>query len=207
MLKIFNCEQKSEEWFKLREQYPLTASKASEIGNQGAGLKTLCLDKMAEKYSISNKEKFSTEDTERGVEFEPYARQMYELETGNKVKEVGFMVNEDICKLAGVSPDGLVGEDGLIEIKCFADTKHFEMICDSKNGEFSIEKKYLWQMQMQMLITGRKWNDFIAYNPNYKERLLIKRILPDIKMQEEIKKGLKLGEELLNNIEKIYVSK
>ena len=49
MLKIFNCEQKSPEWFKLREQYPLTASKASEIGNQGAGLNTLCLDKMAEK--------------------------------------------------------------------------------------------------------------------------------------------------------------
>ena len=117
------------------------------------------------------------------------------MKKGVKVEEIGFAVDEDICKLAGVSPDGLVGEDGLIEIKCFADTKHFEMICDSKNGEFSIEKKYLWQMQM--LITGRKWNDFIAYNPNYKERLLIKRILPDMVFQEAIIQGLKKGRRII----------
>jgi putative phage-type endonuclease len=204
MLKIFNCEQKSEEWFKLHDEYPLTASKASEIGNQGAGLNTLCWDKMAQKYSIADKKTFSTEDTERGVEFEPHAREMYELKTGNKVVEVGFIINEEY-KLAGVSPDGLVGEDGLVEIKCFADTKHFEMICDLKeNGEFEIEKKYLWQMQMQMLITGRKWNDFVAYNPNYKERLLIRRILPDEEFIEKLKQGLKKGEELINKIQTIY---
>ena len=141
-MQLHNVEQGSGEWFALRLQYPLTASKAQAISAQGKGLETLCWEKMAEKYSEAPKEHFSNEHTERGNELEEQARGIYELETGNNVKEVGFVSNEEVSKVGGASPDGLVGEDGLLEIKCFADTKHFKM---TKKG-ISIESQYMWQM-------------------------------------------------------------
>jgi len=195
-MQLHNVEQGSDEWFALRLQYPLTASKAQAISAQGKGLETLCWEKMAEKYSEAPKEHFSNEHTERGNELEEQARGIYELETGNNVKEVGFVSNEEVSKVGGASPDGLVGEDGLLEIKCFADTKHFKM---TKKG-ISIEPQYMWQMQMQLLFTGRKWVDFAVYNPNYEDSLLIERVLPDKEKQDKIREGLKQGAELLNEI-------
>jgi putative phage-type endonuclease len=196
-MKTHNVIQKSPEWFELRLQYPLTASHAQAIGNQGKGLETLCWEKMAEKHSKGIKEVYTNEHLERGNELESEARAIYELETGNTAVEVGFITNESISQVGGISPDGLVGEDGLVEIKCFADTKHFQM---SVKG-LTIEGKYQWQMQMQMLFTGRKWCDFVAYNPNFEKALLVERVLPDTEMQNKIIAGLKKGEELLKEIE------
>lgn len=204
MPTLHNVEQKSDAWFALRLQYPLTASEAQAIGNQGKGLETLCWEQMAQKYSSQDKERYSNKDLERGVELEPLARDMYELETGNNVIEIGFVTNETISSIGGASPDGLVGDDGLVEIKCFDDTKHFKMSIDyKKTGTFEIESKYVWQMQMQLLLTGRKWCDFVAYNPNYKTSLLIQRIEVDTEMQEDIKKGLEKGEIIINDIKNI----
>lgn len=204
MPTLHNVEQKSEAWFALRLQYPLTASEAQAIGNQGKGLETLCWEQMAQKYSSQDKERYSNKDLERGVELEPLARDMYELETGNNVIEVGFVTNESISSVGGASPDGIVGDDGLVEIKCFDDTKHFKMSIDyKKTGTFEIESRYVWQMQMQMLLTGRVWCDFVAYNPNYKTSLLIHRVEADTEMQEDIKKGLAKGEITINEIKNI----
>lgn len=204
-MQIHNCEQKSEEWFALRLQYPLTASKADAIGTGGKGLETLCWEQMAQKYSSQDKERYTNEHLERGVELEPQAISLYELETGNKVEQVGFVTNEEISEVGGASPDGLVNDDGLIEVKCFDDTKHFKASIDfKKTGKFEIEKKYIWQMQMQMLFSERKWCDFVTYNPNYKTSLLIQRVLPDTEMQEKIVKGLEIGEKLLKEIEEKY---
>jgi exodeoxyribonuclease (lambda-induced) len=200
MLK-HNVEQKSPEWFALRLEYPLTASEAQAIGNNGKGLETLCLEKMAERYSSAEKEMYTNKDLERGVELEGEAKSLYELETGLEVETVGFITNEKVSKVAGASPDGLVGTDGCLEIKAFADCKHFKMIADlNTKGDFDIESQYMWQMQMQMLITGRKWTDFVAFNPNYKKSLLIKRVKPDKEMQKKIKEGLKKGEKFINEI-------
>lgn len=208
-MQIINIEQKTPEWFALRLKYPLTASEAQAIANQGKGLETLVWEKMTERFSIADKERYSNKDLERGVELEPLARQMYELETGNKVQEIGFVINEKISKVGGASPDGkIIGQKGLLEIKCFDDKKHFQMIVDLKEkGDFRIESQYEWQMQMQMLFTEEEWADFLAYNPNFKESMLIKRVYADKDKQEEIIKGLKQGEELINKIQKIYVSK
>jgi len=200
-MQIINIAQQTAEWFAVKLKYILSASNAQAIGNQGKGLETLIWEKLSEKYSIENKERYSNKDLERGVEFEPLARTLYELKTGNKVLEVGFVINEEISKVGGASPDGLVNEDGLVEIKCFADTKHFRAVIEGVD----IESQYMWQMQMQMLFTGRKWCDFTIYNPNYKQSLLIKRVEPDLEMQEKIKEGLKKGEEIINNIEKICI--
>lgn len=199
--KEHSVEQGSEAWFNLRLQYPLTASNAQAIGNQGKGLETLCWEKLAEKYSHADKEPYINKHLERGQELEPLAREMYELETGNDVVEVGFITDESISTKGGASPDGMIGDNGLIEIKCFADTKHFQAIVESRTGEFKIESQYIWQMQQQMLFTGRQWVDFVAYNPNYEQSLLIQRVEADKEMQEKIKGGLKKGEELLHEIE------
>jgi len=208
-MQIINIQQKTPEWFALRLKYPLTASNAQAIANQGKGLETLVWEKMTERFSIADKERYSNKDLERGVELEPLAREMYELETGNKVEEIGFVINEKVSSVGGASPDGkITGQKGLLEIKCFDDKKHFQMIVDKKEkGDFKIESEYEWQMQMQMLFTEEEWADFLAYNPNFKESLLIKRVYADKEKQEEIIKGLKQGEELINKIQKIYVSK
>jgi putative phage-type endonuclease len=199
MMRIHeNIEQRTQEWHELRQKYPLTASKAQSIGNQGKGLETIVWEQISAKYSSADKDQYSNEHLERGIELEPQARSLYELETCNKVVEVGFVTNDNISSVAGASPDGLVNEDGLLEIKCFEDVKHFRMTLED---DFEIESQYLWQMQMQMLITERKWCDFVAYNPNYKKSLLIKRVYPDLIMQEKIKTGLAIGEKLIINIE------
>lgn len=202
-MRIHNVEQKSDEWYALRKQYPLTASEAQAIGNNGKGLETLILEKMSEKYSSAvPKEQYSNEHLERGNELEDQARELYMLETGNTVTKVGFITNEEISKVGGASPDGLVNDDGNLEIKCFADVKHFKAIIDfKKTGSFEIESKYLWQMQQQMLFTGRKWCDFVVYNPNFSQSLLIQRVHADDEMQQKIKEGLEKGEKLINEIE------
>lgn len=197
-MQIINVEQKSDEWFALRNKYPLTASEAQAIGNQGKGLETLVWEKLAERYSNGDKEKYTNKDLERGVELEPLAGEMYELQTGNKVINVGFVINEDISNVGGASPDKMiVGQKGLVEIKCFEDKKHFKNIV---NG-LEIESQYMWQMQMQMMFTETEFVDFATYNPNFKQNLLIKRVFPDKEMQEKIRGGLKKGEELIKEIE------
>jgi putative phage-type endonuclease len=199
--KVHSVEQGSPEWFELRLKYPLTASEAQAIGNQGKGLETLVLEKLSEKYSNAVKENLTNKDLERGKELEPLAREMYELETGNKTEIIGFVTNEEISKVGGASPDSFAG-DGLVEIKCFNDTKHFQLLLENKKtGTFKIEPQYIWQMQMQMLFTERKWCDLVAYNPNYEKSLLIQRITEDKVMQEKIKIGLSIGEKLINDIE------
>lgn len=202
-MKIHNVQQKSPEWYALRSKYPLTASEAQAIGNNGKGLESLVWEKLSEKYSWADKEQYTNKDLERGNELEDQARELYKLQTGNKVETVGFVTNEEISKVGGASPDGLVVEDGLLEIKCFADTKHFMTVLEhKKTGTFQIESKYIWQMQMQMLFTGRNWCDFLAYNPNYSQSLLIQRVHEDKEMQQKIRDGLVKGEAIISEIEK-----
>lgn len=200
---LHNIVQKSPEWYALRLKYPLTASHAQAIGNQGKGLETLCWKKLSEKYSSAEVEQLTNKHLARGVELEPQAISLYELETGQEVTTVGFITNEEISALGGASPDGLVGVDeGGIEIKSFDDLKHFEMIAEKKTtGTFTVESGYLWQMQQEMLFADLKWIDFVAYNPNYKESLLIKRHFPDEVMREKLRVGLKIGEKLIESIE------
>lgn len=200
-----DIEQRSDAWFDLKVKYPLTASEAQAIGNQGKGLETLCWKKVSEKYSSGERDSYTNKDLARGVELEPLARDMYILETGNQVEEIGFVTDDEISPVGGASPDGEVIEKdkrGGLEIKCFEDVKHFKMIIEKKTtGTFEIESGYEWQMQQQMLFTCNEWTDFLAFNPNFTESLLIKRVYADPVMQEKIRIGLKLGEKIIRDIE------
>lgn len=210
MIKIYReILQGSPEWFAIRKQYPLTASKAEKIASyddpksKGKGLNTLIITALSQKYSSGEPpEDFCSDDMETGIELEPIARELYELETGSKVVEVGFITDDEISKVGGVSPDGLVNEYGLCEIKCLKDKNYFEALVEfKKTGKWKIPTKHAHQMQMQMLFAHRSFNDYVLYNPNYAPSLLIQRVLPDPAMQAKIREGLKIGEKLIEEIE------
>ena len=204
-MQIFKCKQRSDEWFELKKQYPFSASKAQAIATQGVGLETLVNDALVAKYSKGIKAVFTNEHLERGNELEEHSRAIYELENGVTVEEVGFIVDKNYS-MAGVSPDGLIGDDGLVEIKCLEDTGHLKKLLDvAKNGIFKVDSAHEWQMQMQMLISGRKWCDYAVFNPNFEKSLLVRRIQADPEKQEKIKVGLKMAESMFKEKESLLI--
>ena len=188
------CEQGTDEWLSHRIGR-LTASNAQAIASNGKGLETYVYTLLSEKYS-SNNEKYTNEDMERGNELEAMARKLYELEKEVEINQVG-LVKEG--KYISASPDGLIGEDGLVEIKSPNDKNHFFIVTTEK-----IETKYIWQMQMQMLVTDRKWCDFVSFNPNFERELVIIRVERDEKKIDKIKIGIEVGKELIIKLTKQY---
>lgn len=185
--------QRSEEWYEVRKGR-MTASNAATIATNGKGLETYAYEILAEKYSNNSEESFTSFDMKRGIELEEQARMTYELEH-EEVQQIGFV---ELDEFTGCSPDGLVGEDGGIEIKCPNDVNFFRLMV---NGESEIDKKYLWQVQMSLLITGRKWWDLVFYNINFEKSLLVFRIYPDTIAQSKLKSGILVMKELMMKIE------
>ncbi len=186
--------QQSPEWFNMRKG-KMTASHATAIGNNGKGLETYILEMMAESFSSAEKEQYSNEHTNRWNELEPQARSLYELETMNTVDQVSFI---EYNEFIGCSPDWLIWEDGWIEIKCPSDVKFFKIILDWT--EKSIDSDYIWQVQMSLFITKRKWWDLCFYNPNYEKSLIIFRILPDKEKFKKLEEWFSIG---INKIKEI----
>src|SRR5690606_14826759 len=153
---------------------------------------------VAEMLSSGEAKFYTNADMERGNELESLARAAYEMERDVTVEQVGFV---EYSKYVGGSPDGLVGEDGGVEIKCHDDAGHLKFLL---NGEDEIDSKYKWQVQANLLITGRKWWDYISYNPNFKKSLVVIRIEPDQLMHEKLHAGFEAGakkiEELIKKV-------
>lgn len=183
-VEIFNMEQGTEEWFEVRKGV-LTASNATAIGNIGAGLKTYVKSLVLDMVVEEKEPHYTGPDIERGNELEPIARLKYEFDQGVKVDEVGFI---RIANCYGCSPDGLVGEDGGIEIKARNNNKHLDHLLGAP-----IDSGTHWQIQMSLLVTSRTWWDFISYNPNFKNSLHIERIYKDEKKIEKLIAGIKVG--------------
>jgi hypothetical protein len=117
-----------------------------------------------------------------GTETEPEARAAYEFYQGVTVKEVAFVPHPKIDQ-AGCSPDGLIGDEFMVEIKCPNTATHLETLLVR-----SVPAKYVDQMQFQMACTGRKWSDFVSYDPRMPEnmRLFVKRLPRDNKRIAEL---------------------
>jgi len=188
-------DQRSEEWFEIRRG-KMTASNAQAIGANGKGLETYIYTLLAEKYS-KNKEHYTNSDIERGIVLEDQARMTYQI-TNEDVEVVGFC---EMDEYVGCSPDGLVGDDGGIEIKCPDDKNFFKLLVD---GEKAIDSKYVWQVQMCMFVTGRKWWDLIFYNPNFDKNMLVFRITPNMVAQEKLTIGVQKGYEIIKKLEEKY---
>jgi putative phage-type endonuclease len=124
---------------------------------------------------IPYEDDFTSKEMSWGVDNEPFARAAYEISRGVMVDKCGFIFHPTIER-SGASPDGLVGSDGLLEIKCPKPKTHMRYILAGR-----VPTDYVPQMQWQMACTGRPWNDFASYDPRMPEhlQLFVKRLPRD----------------------------
>lgn len=172
-------EQRTEEWFSARLG-KVTASRVADVvaktkSGYSASRANYMAQLVVERMTNKQAESYSNAAMEWGTEQEPLARAAYEAEVDVLVEEVG-MIDHPTVEMSGASPDGLVGDDGLVEIKCPTTTTHI----DTLMGE-QAPKKYYDQMQWQMACTGRKWCDFVSFDPRMPEglQLFVKRVERD----------------------------
>ena len=161
-MQLEQVEQRSPEWYAQRLG-KATASSFGAIMTKGrsgesAARKNYRAQLVAERLTHEKEEGYTTSSMQWGIDTEDTARLEYELESGNTVDETGFWQHETIQ--AGASPDGLIGEDGLLEIKCPNTATHIETLKKQQ-----VPYQYYWQVMGQLWITGRKWCDFMSYDP------------------------------------------
>ena len=167
-------QQGSAEWIQERLGR-FTASEIHKLIPSGKGGnkfsetgKTYILEKLVELETGFQASEIYGPALDWGTEHEPMAREWYTKLTGNVVQEAYF---EPYGAHAGGSPDGLVGELGIIEIKCpFRTVNHFKYRMARTADDLPPE--YFWQIQMNMLCTGRKWCDFVSFDPRVRTREL-----------------------------------
>lgn len=159
MQVIKDIEQGTPEWHEMRLGV-VTASRFSDVLAKGKGLTRAkyMRELAAELITGQRAESFTNSAMEWGTENEPKARAMYEFENSVSCEQVAFIKHDTIQ--AGVSPDGLISDDGLVEFKCPQTTTQIETFLGKK-----IPKSYFDQMQGQLWISERKWCDFVSYDP------------------------------------------
>jgi putative phage-type endonuclease len=187
--------QGSEQWLKECRLGKVTASRIADIlaktkTGVSASRQNYMIQIALEQVTGTVEETFTSQAMQDGIDREFQARVAYEVATGEFVEQIAF-IDHPTIKNFGASPDGMVGDKGLVEIKCRNNNNHWEVI---KTDE--IPKRYWIQLQAQLSVTGREWNDYVGYNPNFPERskLFIKRVYRDetfiSEMEAEIKKFL-----------------
>lgn len=160
-MKVYDVEQGSTEWLRLRMGIPTTSDFDQLIkpdGGFSASARPFAKLKTSEIMAGAPIEKGKSHWMERGNELEPEAVETYEFITGNKTEKVGFITTDD--GKFGTSPDRLVNDDGLLEIKCPSPWQHTEYLIENK-----VNPIYKAQIHGQMLLTGRKWVDWYSYHP------------------------------------------
>lgn len=172
-------EQKSDEWYSARVG-KVTASRVADVvaktkSGYSASRDNYMAQLVCERLTNKPAESYSNAAMQWGTETEPLARAAYEAKMDVLVDEVGFIDHPTIV-MSGASPDGLVGEDGLIEIKCPNTSTHIDTLLSQ-----TVPKKYADQIFWQMACTGRQWCDFVSYDPRLPAdlQLFIKRIPRD----------------------------
>jgi putative phage-type endonuclease len=179
-------EQGSQEWLRERAG-KVTASRIADLmaktkSGYGASRANYAAQLIAERLTGCVAPSFTNAAMIHGTETEPEARRAYEFFVDCDVQQVGF-VPHPIINMAGASPDGLVGTDGLLELKCPTTATHIETLLTG-----AIPDKYFKQMQFQMACTDREWCDFASYDPRMPERmrLFVKRVNRDAEAVGEI---------------------
>lgn len=196
-MNIINVEQGTQEWLDARAG-KVTASKihcimAEVKKGESAERRNYRAQLVAEILTGKSQEDgYTSGPMQWGIEQEPFARVEYEILKGVMVDRVGLVIHPAIERGAA-SPDGLVGPDGLVEIKCPNTATHLDYLTSE-----DIPLKYIQQMQWQMACTGRQWCDFVSFDPRLPEdyRLWIVRYSrrPAIIQEIETKVQAFLGE-------------
>ena len=162
MPTLITAEQRSPEWFEARLGRP-TASRLGDVlaktrTGVSASRKNYRAELAVQRLTGDIPEHYSNSTMQWGVDYEPVARLQYELETGYSVVDTSLWLHDTIE--AGASPDGLVGDDGCLEIKCPNTATHLETLRTGK-----LPRQYQAQVQGQMWISGRQWCDFVSFDP------------------------------------------
>ncbi len=171
--------QGSDEWHALRCG-KVTASRVADViaktkTGWAASRANYAAELIAERLTGNPAEGFTNAAMQWGTDQEPNARLAYEFMQDVTVEQVAFVVHPKITD-SGASPDGLVGDDGLVEIKCPNTATHIDTMIKQE-----VPAKYVTQMMWQMACTGRKWCDFVSFDPRLPEsmQLFVKRIERD----------------------------
>jgi len=179
-------EQGSQEWLQERCG-KVTASRIADLmartkSGYSASRANYASQLICERLTGCVAPSFTNAAMIHGTETEPEARRAYEFYIDRDVVQVGFMPHPSI-EMAGASPDGLIGDDGLLELKCPNSATHIETLLGGV-----IPDKYVKQMQFQMACTGRQWCDFASYDNRLPERmrLFVKRVDRDEELIGEI---------------------
>lgn len=172
-------EQRSEEWFAARLG-KVTASRIGDLmarnsGGYAASRANYMAELLVERLTGEPREGFQSAAMAWGTETEPMARSAYAFHCDAQVSEVGFVDHPTVTQ-SGASPDGLVGDQGMVEIKCPNTATHIDTLLGAK-----IARKYLLQMQWQMACAKRAWCDFVSFDPRLPEemRLHVERVERD----------------------------
>jgi len=179
---IHNVEQNSDEWFAARAGLP-TASEGSKLvtskGEPSKQMPEYAIQLAADLYAGEPLDRWKgNEWTERGHEMEDRARAFYENSFEDReVSKVGFITDDD--GRAGASPDSMVDEDGMLEIKCLKASTHVKLIVFYERNK-RLPSDYIVQPQFQMLVAEREWNDMLFWHPELPA--LIVRQQPDEKI-------------------------
>lgn len=181
MIIIKDIEQNSPEWFEARAGIP-TASRFDKIvtsKGERSKSRTQELYQLAGERILGTKpEGYTNAAMERGIEMEAEARVKYEFDFDCEVEQVALCYKDE-HRLFSCSPDGLVGDDGGVEIKCPSLHTHVEYMVKGK-----LPTKYFQQVQGSLFITGRKWWDFVSYYPGMP--LFRVRAVPDKVFHEKL---------------------
>ena len=178
-------EQGSDEWIKARLG-KVTASRISDViaktkTGYGASRKNYLAELVAERLTNTPAEQYTNAAMQWGIDNEALARSAYSFFRDAEVEEVGFVEHPRV-PMSGASPDGLVGSDGLLELKCPNTATHIDTLLAK-----TIPDKYLAQMQWQMACTERAWCDFASFDPRLPEnmRLFVHRVgRDDLRIKE-----------------------
>lgn len=200
--------QGSDEWRQLRLGR-VTASRVADVvaktkSGWGASRANYAAELIAERLTGETAERFTNAAMQWGTDHEPDARAAYEFFRDASVTEIGFVEHPSIS-MTGASPDGLVGNDGLVEIKCPNTATHLDTLLSQ-----TVPTKYVTQMLWQMACTGRKWCDFVSFDPRLPESMsmFVKRVDRDDKRISELETEVAafLGEisTKLNQLNSLY---
>jgi putative phage-type endonuclease len=162
-------DQRTPEWFAARTG-KVTASRIADVMARtktgwSASRANYAAQLVVELLTGQREESFTNAAMQWGTDTEPFARDAYSALVGELVEEVGFLIHPRI-EQAGASPDGLVGADGMVEIKCPNTATHIETLLSS-----DVPMKYVYQMQWQMACADRGWCDFVSFDPRMPEAL------------------------------------
>ena len=198
-MRIDQNEQGSPEWLAARLGIPSASMFAKLVTTKGiwsASADAYINQLVAERLTGEREEVFQSHHMLRGTELEPDARDLYSLISDAEVTEVGFCLHDTLS--AGCSPDGLIGEEGGLEIKAPAPATHVEYL---RGGV--LPSKYKQQVMGCLWITGREWWDFVSYHPTMKP--LIVRVERDEEYIAALEKCVTKAVNLIDeNVEKFF---